>query len=202
MANITINEISANYQWNIGTTNFATVALPITACWGPAYMDINTMGITKEQMMEELAWQRFPSTQEGLESFVATYRGPASNYRLAKDFSYQMAMTLMTAGYDVLVCRLCPGTCAQASFTTDTGATFTVKAKYPGTFGNNLQVVLQKVANRNYWNIITYVIDSTGVRTAVENLLFVFDLANSTDSILHLDEIFLLILVKVHISKY
>lgn len=189
MANITINEISSNYQWNIGTTNFATVALPITACWGPAYMDINTMGITKEQMMEELAWQRFPSTQEGLESFVATYRGPASNYRLAKDFSYQMAMTLMTAGYDVLVCRLCPGTCAQASFTTDTGATFTVKAKYPGTFGNNLQVVLQKVANRNYWNIITYVIDSTGVRTAVENLLFVFDLANSTDSILHLDEL-------------
>ena len=80
MANITIHEVSANYQWNIGNTNFATVALPITACWGPAYMDINTMGITKEQMMEELAWQRFPSTQEGLESFVATYRGPASNY--------------------------------------------------------------------------------------------------------------------------
>ena len=189
MAQIIINEVSANYQWNIGSNSYAIVALPITACWGPAFVDPNTLGITKEQMLEELTWQRFPATQEGLESFVATYRGPASNYRLAKDFSYQMAMTLMTAGYDVLTCRLCPGTMAQAQFTTDTGATFTVKAKYAGTFGNNLQVVLQKVANRNYWNIITYVIDSSGVRTAVENLIFCFDLEDSQDNILHIDEL-------------
>lgn len=189
MAQITINEVSANYQWNVGSNTYATVAMPITACWGPAYCDPDTVGMTKDEMMETITWHRFPSNQEGLESFVAAYRGPASNYRLAKDFSYQMAMTLLTAGYDVLVCRMCPGTMAQAQFTTSTGAVFTVKAKYPGTFGNNLQVVLQKVANRTYWNLITYVIDSSGVRTAVENLIFVFDLANSSDSILQVDEL-------------
>lgn len=189
MANITINEISQNYTWSIGSNNFATVALPITASWGPAFLDSETLGIDRSIMLEDTTWRRFAATQEGLESFVTTYRGPASNYRLAKDYSYQMAMTLLTAGYDVLVCRLCPGTVAQGSFVAKDGKTFTVKAKYPGTFGNNLQVSLKKVANRDYWNIITYVIDASGVRIAVENKVFVFNLADSTDTILHIDEL-------------
>lgn len=190
MANIVINEISANYTYNIGTNTFATVAIPLTASWGPAFEDPESLGVDLNTELESLTWRRFPSTQEGLESFVATYRGPASNYRLAKDYSYQMAMTLLTAGYDVLCCRLCPGTHAEAQFHTKTGdLTFTVKAKYPGTFGNSLMVVLQKVANRSYWNIITYIVDSTGVRTAAENLIFAFDLNDSTDSILYIDEL-------------
>lgn len=189
MANITINEISQNYTWSIGSNNFATVALPITASWGPAFMDSETLGIDRARMLEDTTWRRFAATQEGLEAFVTTYRGPASNYRLAKDYSYQMAMTLLTAGYDVLVCRLCPGTVAQGTFTTKDNKSFVVKAKYPGTFGNNLQVSLQKVANRNYWNIITYVIDASGVKIAVENKVFVFNLADSTDTILHIDEL-------------
>lgn len=189
MANIVINEISQNYTYSIGTNSFATVALPITASWGPAYMDTESMGINKDRMLEETTWRRFAATQAGLEAFVSTYRGPASNYRLSKDYSYQMAMTLLTAGYDVLVCRLCPGTVAQGSFKTADNKELVVKAKYPGTFGNNLMVVLQKVPNRNYWNIITYVVDQSGVKTAVENKVFVFNLENSTDSILHIGEI-------------
>lgn len=200
MANIKINEVSQNYTYNIGTSSYATVALPITASWGPGYVDPATVGATtRDEVLETTVWQRFPATQAGLEAFVAAYRGPAANYRIAKDYSYQMAMTLLTSGYDVLVCRLCPGACAEATFnagTTDNAgkftkgdATFTIKAKYPGTFGNNLMITLSKVPNRKYYNIVTYVLDSSGTRTAVENLLFVFDIEDSTDTILHVDEL-------------
>lgn len=199
MANIKINEVSQNYTYNIGTSSYATVALPITSSWGPGYVEPSTIGATtRDEVLETTVWQRFPATQAGLEAFVAAYRGPAANYRIAKDYSYQMAMTLLTAGYDVLVCRLCPGTNAEATFNAGTGegdafnagnATFTVKAKYPGTFGNNLMVTLSRVPNKNYFNIVTYVLDVSGTRTAVENLLFVFDIEDSTDTILHIDEL-------------
>ena len=189
MASIVINEISQNYTYNIGTNSFCTVALPITASWGPAFEDPETVGLSLDEELEKVTWQRFNATQSGLESFVATYRGAAANYRLAKDYSYQMAMTLITAGYDVLCCRLCPGTHAQATFTTSDSKQFIVKAKYPGTFGNSLMCVLRKVSNRNYWNLITYIVDSSGVRTSAENLTFVFDLNDATDTIYHVDDL-------------
>lgn len=190
MAQIVINEISQNYTYNIGTHSYCTVALPITASWGPAYVDPNSAGVSKETVLENTVWQKFPATPAGLESFVATYRGPAANHRIAKDYSYQMAMTLLTAGHDVLVCRLCPGTHAEATLTdTKTSGTLTLKAKYPGTFGNSLMVTLNKVPNKEYWNLITYVVDASGVRTAVENLIFAFDLDNTSDSIMHIKEV-------------
>ena len=121
MAQIVINEISQNYTWSIGANNYATVAMPITSCWGPGYFDpaseYGTLsGDNVEKMLEHTVWQRFSATQAGLDSFVATYRGAATNYRLAQDFSYQMAITLLTAGYDVLVCRMCPGAHASGTF--------------------------------------------------------------------------------------
>lgn len=190
MAQIVVNEISQNYTYNIGRNTFATVALPITASWGPAYTEPADGEI--EEMLELTQWQKFPATQQGLEAFVSTYRGPASNYRLAKDFSYQMAMTLLTSGYDVLACRVCPGNKAEAKFKfTSCGNTliFGIKAKYPGTFGNNLKVVLTPVQNRIYWNLVVYVVDNSGIQTAVENLIFVFDVENSSDTIPHIDEV-------------
>ena len=204
MAQITINEISQNYTYNIGSNAFATVALPITAMWGPAYMDPATMGVTKDEMLEMTTWNHFPATQSGLESFVATYRGPASNFRMYNDYSYQMAMTLLTAGYDVLVCRVCPGTLAQGTLTIDSvmRTSLVVSAKYPGTFGNQIRVTLKKVTKKEYdsvkktyvelpyyWNAVVYVCDSSGVQTAVENLIFVFDVNNSTDNIPHISEV-------------
>ena len=204
MAQITINEISQNYTYNIGSNAFATVALPITAMWGPAYMEPATMGVTKDEMLEMTTWNHFPATQSGLESFVATYRGPVSNFRMYNDYSYQMAMTLLTAGYDVLVCRVCPGTLAQGTLIIDSGMNtpLAVSAKYPGTFGNQIRVTLKKVTKKEYdsvkkkyvelpyyWNAIVYVCDSSGVQTAVENLIFVFDINNSTDNIPHISEV-------------
>lgn len=218
MAQITINEISDNYTYNIGRSSFATVALPITAMWGPAledwYLekvtdapvtpnDDNDIGGKIDAMLENVGWSHFPATQEGLESFVATYRGPSSNYKLTRDYSYQMAMTLLSAGYDVLTFRVCPGTRAEGSFicgegSGDSDKEFYIKAKYPGTFGNNLKVSLTKV-NRysdkkeaptgNYWSMVVYLIDSSGIQTAVENLRFVFNPENATDAIPYIEEV-------------
>ena len=212
MANITINEISQNYSYNIGTSSYACVAMPITASWGP-YFDLSTMSDdeTIEDIQERTQWERFSATQSGLESFVATYRGAASCYRLAKDFSYQMALTLLSAGYDVLVCRIAPGAKAQAviefeapdltedgkiQYDTVQGVKtiksvkkkYAVSAKYPGTFGNNLEVVVKPNLGQGYVSVITYVVDTSGVRTAVENLTCTVLEQTATDSILHIDE--------------
>ena len=275
MAQIVINEISQNYTYNIGVNSYATVALPITSSWGPGFFDSceiftqpedwATMSDEQKKewrethdkdQLDTLRWIRYPATQAGLEAFVSAYRGPATNYRLAKDYSYQMAMTLLTAGYDVLVCRLCPGTRSKGLFQTGTGTdakTIDLTAKYPGSFGNNLKILIKKVgwsgapksvadkyapgstydtnyqeaktayeaaktAYENaseadkaakktvmdqkkaamdaiydyphYWSIVTYVVDpNSRYQTAVENLRFTFNIEDSTDTILHIDEL-------------
>lgn len=225
MAQIVINEISQNYTYNIGTNSYATVAMPITACWGPGYFDPEKYFDPEsgshghdddlgDLMLDQTAWTRFPATQRGLESFVSTYRGPSSLYRSAKDYSYQMAMTLLTAGYDVLVCRLCPGIVAEATMeikgtTEDPGqepsvlGSITFKAKYPGTFGNNLRVSIRKrsyatrklvdgvsqIVYNYYYNMVTYVVDATGVKTALENQVFVVNPEDATDNILYWKEL-------------
>ena len=191
MANITINEISQNYTYNIGNNTFATVAMPITACWGPAFTEPEASGMSLEDMLETTTWQRFPASQAGLESFVSTYRGPSTNYRSAKDYSYQMAMTLLSAGYDVLVCRLCPGTNAQSEIKVDENNKIIFKAKYAGSFGNNLIVTLKKVGlgSKKYFNAIVSIRDTSGSVTSAENILFTFDIDKSDDSLLHVSEV-------------
>lgn len=214
MANIVISEISQNYTFNIGTNSYATVAMPITSCWGPGYFNpatyygdnFGTDAEATQRMLEHTVWQRFPATQDGLEAFIAAYRGPASSYRRSKDYSYQMAITLLTAGYDILACRICPGTHASGTVTQEpsteggSAASITFRAKYPGTFGNNLQIVIKKVAyfdreaadtnyKKYYWNLLAYVIDASGVRSAVESKALVFNPENATDSILYYKDV-------------
>lgn len=219
MAKIVINEVSRNFNYSVGTSSFATVALPITAAWGPGYFDpealmndCRKLDTTKDwdaenhsDMLDRTVWQRFSANQAGLESFISTYRGPVANYRLANDFSYQMAMTLLTAGYDVLVCRLSPGAKSSGVFNVktsqgvDTTKVVTVRAKYPGTFGNNLMVEFKNIAFMQsnssgskwsyYWNMIVYAVDISGTKNAVENKTFVFDIDDSTDAIPYWREI-------------
>ena len=220
---IQVNVISENNAFNVESANYCTVALPITACWGPAFTLPTSFAIPQlpenptdaqkkayEKAMEETgeslasafentAWSFFPAEPEGLESFISTYRGPSSNYRSTKDYSYYVALSLLNAGYAVQTCRLCPGTYASASITpsssgsnndTDTGALI-VTAKYPGTFGNNLKVTLKQKTSgsKTYWNLIGYATDSSGFTTAVENLLFVFNPEDSTDNIVTINEL-------------
>lgn len=224
MAQININEISQNYSYNVATSSYATVALPITACWGPGYFDPDTYfpdEHTQEEnhnqkvsrMLEQTHWLRFPSSQEGLEKFIATYRGPSTPHRLANDYSYQMAMTLLTAGYDILVCRLCPG--AHASVVLKQGSKgladepevpqILMRAKYPGTFGNNLSIQFTKTEHNSvfkqpervgadiadkFWTVTTYLDNKeSGTRTALETHYMTFHLEFATDQILYYKDI-------------
>lgn len=208
---IQVNVISENNAFNVENANYATVALPITACWGPCFT-LPTADVSSsddgtdpiETALESTAWGLFPASPEGLESFIATYRGPSVNYRSTKDYSYFMALSLLNAGYSVQTCRLCPGTKASAILreggssssgsdnSNDVGENFlTVTAKYPGSFGNNLKVSLKKKISGTftYWNLIGYATDSNGSTRAVENLVFVFDPDDSTDTVVSIDEL-------------
>jgi len=270
MANITINEISQNYTYNVGNSSYATVAFPITACWGPGFEDDRSSndvaGSINDERLESVVWSRFKSNQEGLESFVSTFRGPTTQYIQHQDYSYQMAMTLLTSGYDILVSRIATGAAAQIDMpfinietaepveqkyesepvvetpfvvtpdktagtvtiiqnvveplvppvvegeegnettynyklvTTTSVYTiqgwFTIKGKYLGSFGNQLRVSLRKLLRSStsgeiipYWNCIVYVESTAGIRTSVENINFVFDVDNATDTILHINEV-------------
>lgn len=222
MASITVNEISRNYSYAIAPSSYATVALPITSCWGPGYFDPNTLmsecrafddkkdwdAENHSDMLDRTAWRRFPATQAGIEQFVASYRGPIANYRLCNDYSYQMAITFLTAGYDVLTCRLSPGAKSSAAFvlkgsTKDSKGQYnnmvTVTAKYPGSFGDSIRVEFKNIGfmlNTSsghswayYWNMIVYIVDTSGTKKAVENKTFVFDIDNTTDSTPHWREI-------------
>ena len=198
MAKITINEISDNYTYNIGVNSFATVALPITASWGPAVLDPATkynVTITSqngeeyfEKSVADNKWYHFPATPEGLDAFIATFRGATSTYKINKDYSYQEAVTLLTSGYDVLVCRVSSGTSANGKMivhaaTADPATTersFGVTAKYVGTFGNNIKVKLSSKSyivsinntptTKYYWNVIVYVAGTTGGMKHLESM--------------------------------
>ena len=203
---INVNVISENNAFNVENASYCTVALPITSCWGPGFsLPTNDPASTEdpalmEDALENTAWRVFDASASGLESFIATYRGPSSNYRSTKDYSYFMALTLLNAGYAVQTCRLCPGTNASISLpvpdTSDSGSTpasgsLVITAKYPGTFGNCLKVSLKKKVSGSYtyWNLVGYAVDANGTSRAVENLVFVLDPKDSTDSIVSIDEL-------------
>lgn len=201
---IQVNVISENNAFNVENANYATVALPITACWGPGFTLPTAASasdpITVEDALENTAWSLFNAGPDGLEAFIATYRGPSANYRSAKDYSYFMALSLLNAGYAVQTCRLCPGTQAETSIpsleSSGSGSptpkgNLVIKAKYPGTFGNNLRVTIKKKGTtlNPYWNLIGYAVDANGTSRAVENLLFVFEAKNSTETIVTIDEL-------------
>jgi hypothetical protein len=217
MAQIIINEISQNYTYNIGTNSYCCVALPITSCWGPAFEDFNSENVLSKQewedkfqdlygnkvewMQENTAWTRFPATQAGLEAFLSTYRGPAAGHRLAKDFSYQMAMTLLVSGHDVWCCRLSPGQKAEGLFIVTDGDDkynncLKVKAKFPGTFGNNIRLEIRPtIRNRRIvWTYTVHIVDVAGVQSAVEHQPFLFNVTDDHitafgDTIPHIKEI-------------
>ncbi len=203
---INVNVISENKAFTVENANYCTVALPITACWGPGFTlptadiaESNNPASALDDALENTAWSLFPAGSDGLESFIATYRGPSSNYRSTKDYSYFMALTLLNAGYTIQTCRLCPGTKASLTLPAGSGSnsgangsgSLVITAKYPGTFGNNLKVTLtqKQYGTKSYWNLIGYAVDSTGAIRPIENLVFVFNPEESTDSIYVIDEI-------------
>ena len=209
---IQVNVISENNAFNVENANYCTVALPITACWGPCFelptadVDDSTDDAEEsdpiEAALENTAWSIFQANSDGMESFMATYRGPSSNYRTPKDYSYFIARALLNAGYAIQTCRLCPGTKASATVPKNGGSGssdadnddfngLVITAKYPGSFGNNLRFTIKQktTTTATYWNFIGYAVDANGSTKAIENLVFVFDPAQSTDTIVTINEL-------------
>ena len=138
MPKINITEHSDTYSFQVRNNNYATVALPITACWGPAYL------ASSEDANPD--WIHFTAGYKGTTEFMNTFKGP-NTYLGTREKSYDYALKLLAAGYDILVKRVDGlGSAADRiySFNTvdSTKYWITVTAKYPGTYGNNLSVEL------------------------------------------------------------
>lgn len=96
MPSINITEHSDTYSWQTVDRSFGCVAFPITAIWGPAYDSVDSDSNPD--------WQRFQAGYRGTTDFVSTFRG-ANNAMGARDKSYDYALKLLGAGYDILVKR-------------------------------------------------------------------------------------------------
>lgn len=109
MANIQINEYSASIGYRNNDAQYATVALPITSQWGPALYD-GVEDITDVSAANTLDYDYLHFSPDDIQKYIATYRGPIQSYKLYGDYSYQVGLTLLAKGYDVLVQRISLGT--------------------------------------------------------------------------------------------
>lgn len=154
MPRINIYEHSDTYSFQVKNLAYATVAFPIAAIWGPAYDPYD------EDTNPD--WVHFQAGYRGTTDFVNTFRG-ANNMLGAREKSYDYALKLLSAGYDILVKRADglgnkasaklqfntgSNTAASSTITWSTGgkgdtgeATF--ECAISGTFGNSLKVVLE-----------------------------------------------------------
>lgn len=169
MAKIVVNEYSQSYTYNTGTGSYCEVALPIASCWGPC----NAFAASSDYDVNTAVdmWNHFDGTAAGLQEFVRTYGGPIANYRTYNDYSYYKALSLLSAGYDVLVQRISFGSNASLS-----NSTAVISAKYPGSFGNRISVQIK--SESTYFYIIVYV-----DKSAVENIRFARDESVATEDI-------------------
>lgn len=136
MPRINITEHSDTYSFQVRNNNYATVALPITAIWGPAYV--------ADDDDNNPDWVHFAAGYQGTTAFVDTFKGP-NTYLGQREKSYDYALKLLAAGYDVLVKRVdglggrADNYIDFASASGDSPAVcLTAVAKYPGTYGKKL----------------------------------------------------------------
>lgn len=97
MPRINIYEHSETYSFQTKNNSYATVAFPIAAIWGPTFVEGD------EDLNPD--WVHFSAGYRGTTDFVQTFRG-ANNYLGAREKSYDYALKLLAAGYDILVKRV------------------------------------------------------------------------------------------------
>lgn len=136
MPRITITEHSDTYSFQVRNNSYACIALPITACWGPAYI--------ADSEDSNPDWVKFSAGYKGTEAFMNTFKGP-NTYLGSREKSYDYALKLLAAGYDILVKRVDGvGTTAYRTYkfntVSETAYWISVPAKYPGSYGNKLEV--------------------------------------------------------------
>ena len=140
MPRINITEHSETYSFQVRNNSYATVALPICAIWGPAYV------ANDEENNPD--WVHFEAGYRGTTDFINTFKGP-NPYLGPREKSFDYAVKLLAAGYDILVKRVdgvgntADGrTMAEQGETADDNIYCIAKAKYPGSYGNNLRIVI------------------------------------------------------------
>ena len=97
MPRINIYEHSETYSFQVRSNNYATVALPIAAIWGPTFIEGD------EDKNPD--WVHFPAGYRGTTDFVQMFRG-ANTYLGSREKSYEYCLKLLAAGYDILVKRV------------------------------------------------------------------------------------------------
>ena len=97
MPRINIYEHSETYSFQTKNNAYATVAFPIAAIWGPTFVEGD------EDSNPD--WVHFSSGFRGTTDFMQTFRG-ANNYLGAREKSFDYALKLLAAGYDILVKRV------------------------------------------------------------------------------------------------
>lgn len=97
MPRINIHEHSETYSFQTRSASYGCVAFPIAAIWGPTYVEGD------EDTNPD--WVRFQSGYRGTTDFMQTFRG-ANNYLGAREKSFDYALKLLAAGYDILVKRV------------------------------------------------------------------------------------------------
>lgn len=138
MPRINITEHSDTYSFQVRNNSYACIALPICAIWGPAYV-ANDDDANPD-------WVHFEAGYRGTTDFINTFKGP-NTYMGQREKSYDYALKLLASGYDILVKRADGiGAVATAEVSKGINIIFRVKAKYPGSYGNQLKVRI-KVAN-------------------------------------------------------
>jgi len=174
MPAINIYEHSDTYLAQARSQSYATVALPITACWGPCYQedeDLNPM------------WIRFTAGSRGVTDFMYTFRGHNSSLA-GHDMSYDYALKLLSEGYDVLVKRADGrGSRATGELVTESRP-IQLSAKYPGTYGNRIKVRLIPTEN-NKASLKVYEFSVRNVLTVTpeDRLLESINVALSLDAV-------------------
>lgn len=97
MPRINIYEHSETYSFQTKNNSYATVAFPIAAIWGPTFVEGD------EDANPD--WVHFSAGYRGTTDFMTTFRG-ANNYLGAREKSFDYALKLLAAGYDILVKRV------------------------------------------------------------------------------------------------
>ena len=182
MPRINITEHSDTYSFQVRNNNYATVALPITAIWGPAYI--------ADDIDANPDWLYFEAGYAGTTNFVNTFKGP-NPYLGQREKSYEYALKLLAAGYNVLVKRvdgLGIRSSAFANFANASGDDPAIKvvftAKYAGTYGDNLKATLNFNKTTKLGTVVvTEVSDTSSNETLLEMKDVAFSETVATDTI-------------------
>lgn len=181
MPRINITEHSDTYSFQVRNNNYATVALPITAIWGPAYVADNDDANPD--------WLHFAAGYEGTTRFMDTFKGP-NTYLGQREKSYDYALKLLAAGYDILVKRV-DGFGATAfdfnSIVSQSGeqpeVRINVTAKYAGTYGDNIRVSITFDKISKLGTVQVFEETATNPRRLLEVVNVTFDSVKATDSL-------------------